>query len=63
MKKTVTFIVACLIAAGASYAAADKSQAPAKPVASTQAPATTFASAADSGYDYRLERDSCCTGE
>ena len=42
MKRTVPFIAACLIAAGASYAAADKSQqVPARAVASKQAPAVT----------------------
>ena len=57
MKKTITFVVACIFAAGASYAASNKSEQPAKESAAS----SNSTIATDSGaYDYRLERESCC---
>ena len=59
MKKTVSFVAACILAAGASFAANEPSQQPAKPVAAAPESVQVVV-ASDSEHDYRLERESCC---
>ena len=60
MKKIISIVTACVLAAGASYAAMEKPVAKQAPAAS-KSEAPVVAAAADTGvYDYRLERESCC---
>ena len=59
MQKIISFVVACLMVAGASYAASEKSN---QPVAKAPAASRAAAPAAQEAAvpDYRLERESCC---
>lgn len=59
MKKTITFVAACILAVSASYAASNKSAPVKQPAATSQASAPVVA--AEAGvHDYKLERESCC---
>jgi hypothetical protein len=59
MEKFISFVVACILAAGVSYAAGNKSEPVKQPVVTSQSAAPVVA--AETGeHDYKLERESCC---
>jgi hypothetical protein len=60
MKKTVSFIAACILAAGASMAANEAPQSQPAERVSAAPEAVQVAVASDSEHDYRLEREGCC---
>ena len=58
MKKTISFVVACILAAGASIAANDPSQSTERVSAAPEA--VQVAASSESEHDYKLEREGCC---
>lgn len=63
MKKTVSFIVACVFAVGASYAASEKQkpqQAGNQTIVAIHSTDSSVVNASAGAPDYRLERESCC---
>ena len=59
MEKFVSFVIACILAAGVSYAAGSKSEPVKQPVVTSHSAAPVVVAHAGE-HDYKLERESCC---